>query len=293
MAGNYPDVPGHRMAYDLDGTQVYEVSNSANVTQVSAANLANGNAETGTNLYGFTTNSNRRFAMIFPEKRDVVGVYVQGSFNASTGQSSLYPFESSVDTTNGIDGTWVQVLPGATSALGYLVVGAAGAYRNNITAVSCPGVKALRFGATTSGSAEAHYLDIFHVYGSLTAGENPDRLELWHPTLDQRVGAAYFDWGDARRGTSATRTFRVKNLSSTLTANNIVVSLSALTDTTPSNLSQHSLSADGITFGSTASAGTLAPGGISQVLTIKRDTNGSAVLSLWALRIKAAAASWS
>jgi hypothetical protein len=135
-------------------------------------------------------------------------------------------------------------------------------------------------------------MQAFHVFGRIAAGENPNRLEIWHPTLDQRISAAALDWGNVQRASSANLTFRVKNRSATLSANGVTLSLDSLTDASPSFLSAHQVSADGTNFASTASAGTLAPGAISGVMTLRRTVPSNAVLGIWAARLKAVAASW-
>jgi len=166
-------------------------------------------------------------------------------------------------------------------------------YRTVITTPSAvaAGVKAVRFSIHQNGGDDVHIGSV-HLYGKTTTGQNPNRLALWHPTLNQPVEAAYFDWGDAGQGTTADRPFRVKNLSATLSANSITCSTDALTDTSPTVLSQHTLS-NGGSFASTASAGTLAAGAISGVLTLRRTLSSSAVMGLWALRVNAVATSWS
>ncbi len=115
---------------------------------------------------------------------------------------------------------------------------------------------------------------------------------MWNPSTDERVGPAHFDWGDAPRSSSADKTFRIKNLSGTLTANDVSVSLNALTDTTPSVPGQHLISYDGGPFQAQVDIGDLGPGAISDVLTLRRVTPDNAVLSLWSFRIFAAADSW-
>jgi hypothetical protein len=124
-----------------------------------------------------------------------------------------------------------------------------------------------------------------HLYGEPAPGENPNRLALWHPTLDQRVTPAYFDWGNVPRSSSADRLFRVKNVSSTLTASSVRVAMEALTDTTPSVPGQHSISSDGTTFLAQVNIGSLSPGAISGPLTLRRVIPSNAVLSLWSFRV--------
>lgn len=283
MAGNYPDVPGYRMAIDRDGSTVVFISSTNIITQLTPAQVT-ASVNEGTDAYVLSS-SGGQLVVIFPELRDLVGYFMQNNDNTSRGASGGWnSIQVSTDTTNGLDGTWTTI---ATNVLIGQNNTTVPQYRTGITTTSQLGIKAIKGNINTGGNLTA-----LHLYGSIASGQNPNRLALWHPTLDQQITAAYFDWGDVKQGTSATTTFRVKNLSSTLTANSITLSLSALTDTSPTNVSQHTLSSDGITFSATASAGTLAPGTISGVMSLRRSLSNSAALSLWALRVTAVAGSW-
>jgi len=223
---------------------------------------------------------------MFPELRDVTNWYATGAGQAfGTTWQGLW-VDSSVDTTNGLNGTWVNryANPAGWYSAGQPINPG---YRFPTAVAAATGVKAIKF------RGNLYAWGAIHLYGVITTGQNPDRLALWHPTLDAQVGAAYFDWGSALRGTTADLTFRVKNLSATLSANTITCSVDALTDTAPTVVGQHTLSADAITFAATASAGTLAPSTISGIMTLRRTTASNAALALWALRVNAAAASWS
>jgi hypothetical protein len=277
MAGNYVDYPSYRMPYDRDGTQVYKITSSNVITAVSAANILIMNNENSDSYAPGGYSNLDKIAFIFPELRDLDGYFIIGP---STIQAA-----TSADTTNGVDGTWTNL--GASTSP---TVGVIPGFRTSInTSAAAAGIKAIRFAFTG-------YEDIngLHLFGKITAGQNPNRLILWHPTLDQRAGAAYFDWGDVRRSAAATdRTFRVKNNSSTLTANGVSVSFDVLSDASPTLLAgQHSLSLDGTTFTNTVTIGALAPGAISGTVTVRRTMSATAALSLWALRVVSSATSW-
>lgn len=162
-------------------------------------------------------------------------------------------------------------------------------YRASITPYTLTGVKGIRLGFS-SGTFTCSVRG-WHIYGTITTGIDLDRLELWHPTLDERVSGAYFDWGDAQRTTNATKTFRVKNLSPTLTANSIDITFQTLTDSTPTYVSMHTFS-DGGAYAGTINIGNLAPGATSGIITIRRDFPANAPLGLWAGRINTTAGSW-
>ena len=278
MAGNYPDVPGPRLAYDRDGSIGF-YNDGGVISLMSPSDLATINDESTSQIGDNTT---RVYGLIFPELRDLKGYYFSSS---SGGDEPIRAVETSVNTTNGIDGTWVSRIGGsAVQSYGPVVPD----YRI-ITSVTWDGIKGIRW---TAGRAQR----AAHFFGNITAGETPDRLRLWHPTLNQALDdsavspdGAYFDWGNVPQGTTQDRTFRVKNNSSTKTASTITVSLESLTPAGTPDV--HTLS-DGGSFGSTVSIASLAPGAISGVLTLRRTTPTGATLGVWVSRIIAAATTW-
>lgn len=290
MTGNYPDPPGPRMAYDKDGSQGYlaTVTTLGSVSAITRALTATEMADLNDENLALTTipdaggyNSNC-VILIFPQLRDLIGVF--GYFGNNVSPS----MQVSPDTTNGIDGTWSA--PGLPDQSGHSNVPS---MRTAIAGVSASGIKAVRFFAASAPTGTTGWHTI-HLYGEISAGASPDRLSFWHPALDQSLALtpAYFDWGDRPRNTSATKDFRIKNRSTTLTASTITVGVEALTDPSPSIVGMHSLSADGTTFASTLSIASLAPGEISPVLTVKQDISASAALSLWNQRLYATVGGW-
>jgi len=285
MAGNYPDAPSWRMAYDRDGTQGYLISSTGVITQLTSGNLATLNDE-GESYLTVTNGSPSSVVFIFPELRDVDALFYCHLLASPFAVPTTMTVAVSVNTTNGLDGTW--------STIGTVVppkVAVKPAYRTGILSSTALAVRAVKFTAVNGGGASWDASAI-HLYGEPAPGENPNRLALWHPTLDQRVTAAYFDWGNVPRSSSADRTFRVKNLSASLTGSSIRVAMEALTDSTPSLPGWHSLSMDGTTFLAQVTIGTLAPGAISGVLTLRRITPSNAALSLYSMRVFAEATGW-
>ena len=164
--------------------------------------------------------------------------------------------------------------------------------------INISGVKALKINASRGGGSGAAALLNFHIYGGIALGQNDDRLRMWHPTLDQPLdtndstSGSHLDWGDVVRGTSADKTFRIKNQSSTLTANSIAISTEVLTNTSPDIASQITYSSGGA-FSTSINIGNLAARGISPLITVRKITLSNATLSLWWLRTLAEATSWS
>jgi hypothetical protein len=265
------------MAYDRDGTQGYTIDAANVIAQMTSTQIANLNDESGATGAPFAP----YVVLYFPERRDLVAWWIDTS-----AVFLVAALEVSTNTTNGLDGTWTQVgpnvpVPSHPSVAPY--------YRDGIISATSLGIKALRI--KLAGALGG--FSTLHLYGNPSAGQNPNRLAIWHPTTDTHVTGPYFDWGDVPRSSSQDRTFRVKNLSPTLNAVGIGLGLEALTDTAPSVPGQHTLSTDGTTFTATISISDLAPGGISPVLTMRRVTPTNATLGTWAGRLFAQATSWS
>lgn len=283
MAGSYPDAPGPRMALDLDGSVAVKISSTGVITTCTTTERQNTQDESvGTYVqlpssYGVDT----ALVWIFPELRDFDGYHIYGS---TVGGVVGWAIEWSADTTTGLDGTWTLV----ESMSGPYYATVTTDPHRTVTAASISGARAVR--ARSTGANGLYRIYSFHLYGTPSA--TSDRLALWHPTLDEPVDGAYFDWGDVPQNTSETRQFRIKNLSTTLTATTITLSTSALTNASPSLLTQHTFSTDGSTYGSTATIASLDPEGISSVCYLQRILGPTAQLGLWALRMSVQAASW-
>lgn len=277
MAGFYPDVPGARIPYDVDGTIWYNVGGAPPPSVISAANVKNMNDESNTNLS--SPQDGGTIMCMFPALRDITHMFVL--CHASTVSTQI-----SADTTNGIDGTWVAgpTFPSRTSQ------NVNPLYRTAIDAVNLTGVKAMKF-SFNFGGAYTSNIKAIHMYGNWSSLN--DFLFGWHPTLDQELIGADLDFGDAMQGTTATKTFRIKNFSSTQTANDVIISDEALTNATPDIPTQYDYSLDGTTFSQTVTIPTIAPNGISPVVTLRRNTATNAALGLHALRIRAVPTSWS
>ena len=267
MSGVYADVPNHRIAYDADGSICWFYASSVATSVMSQAQVNILNNENDDYIDGSA--SDVRCFIFFPQPYDITGVHV--NVDASSGWLAEY----SLNTSNGVDGTWTSF--GATANSG----SASPVYRTSIQAVSLTAVKAIRFG--TWGPVW-NRLRSFHVYGTPNAS-SAKQLRLWHPTTDTALGGAYFDQGDILRSTTATQQFRLKNISS-MTASSITLTTEALTDFSPTFNSQHQLSTDNSSFSNSISISNLSAGSISPILYMKRTTSASAVVGLYDGRIK-------
>jgi len=285
MAGNYPDAPSWRMAHDRDGTQWLSIDVQNIVQQFTAGQIAALNDEHETDPVTLAAGQLLRVVAIFPELRDVdgwfIGIDPLGAMAASV--------ETSKDTTNGLDGTWTTLATDARPHSGAPKPG----YRSAIRGATALAVRAIRFTLTAGGSQGGRYrVHTLHIYGEPAPGENLDRLELWHPTLDEKAGPTLFDWGNVPRGSSDDRPFRVKNLSATKTARQTRVAMEVATDAAPSVPGWHLLSYNGGTFLAQVNIGDLAPGAISAPVVLRRVTPTNAALSLWTFRVFAESTDW-
>jgi hypothetical protein len=288
VAGTYPDVPGRRMAYDRDGTVGFTIDAANNVVQLDDASMRAGNDESNSIMArvdeGF--HPGLWVGVLFPELRDLSGFYLGYSGYGPAGP--LLHLQYSTNSTSGLDGTWATWgadPPPQTPNV-------SPDYRVSVNAASLSGVRGVRVYIPPTFSSGINNLLAIHLYGQPATGQAPNRLRIWHPTLDQEVTGPYFDWGDVARGTSASRDFRVKNFSGTQTAHSVEVLLETLTDAVPSVVSQHTLTYHGSSPAVSVNIGDLGPNAASDVLTVARFTPTNAQLSAWALRIIAAAGSW-
>lgn len=277
MSGNYPDAPGNRIPYDIDGTVGVAINSSNIITQLTQTQLNALNDESDTTSVTPSTASGS-FALLFSSPQTINGTWISCVNNGITMSYSL-------DTTTGVDGTW-SAIPGWTwSAINNQPTSPN--YRSVNTFTPISDVVGLKLGHGSSNP-----LNTFHVYGYNT--NTLDKLEFWHPTLDQPLyqTPALLDFGDIPRSATYTKTVRLKNLSSTLTASGITVSLTALTDS--GHLAEMSLLYDSGSYATTATCEDLAPGAISASLfTVKFAPTSTSALSVWNQRLLATATSWS
>jgi hypothetical protein len=274
------------MAYDRDGSVGFFLSDSGTVAELTETQMKYMNDETNNEVLEVRAwNSGGvggYVGLIFPEQRNVVGVWVH-MLESDDGPGSM---QVSSDTTTGQDGLWTSY-----GGFGWNTSAKPG-YRTNITATVANGIQGIRFYIGNGGLSNHKRLSGFHVYGAVVPGTDSDRLRFWHPTLDEEVPGHYFDWGNVPRATTLIREFRIKNVHPTLTAVGVGTTFEALTEASPTLASQHDFSTNGIVWSASASIGTLAPGQVSDVAYFRRNTSATAALSVWSGRIIASASSY-
>ena len=279
MAGSYPDVPGPRIMYDLDGTNVYwHVGAFDPPIQLTSAQISTMNDESDSTYFTMEAGLEWRYLVfIFP-----VAMTIKGIFTATNDQVGIV--EYSTDSTNGMDGSWstlVSNMPDYTTNYPY--------YRSDIQTLNVNNIKSIRLYCGTWFGLEVKSV---HLYGYPTSSTGT-RLEFWKTDESARLDPAAFDFGDTPQGSTASVAFKVKNVSSTLTANNVYIGIQVATDFSPSLYSQYTVNSNGGPFDQTASVGGIAPSSFSPTCILKRNTSASGALGLHALRVNAYASSFS
>lgn len=263
MAGTFPDVPGHRFMYDQDGSVFLTSPVSATSPLTVADPMLLNDEDLSDNIGSGTGNGGyREFVLAFPEARDITGMFVSYLNAASSIQYSY-----SLDTTDGSDGTWtaLAVIGGTGNAVNPQM-------RTAIQPLSLSGVKGIKIRGTSVGSSNSLFLQVWHVYGSVPITGSPERIEFWQPAADSILDKAGLDFGDMALGSTKTKTFRVKNLSTTKTATGVVISANNLSGGTANDamITGLEFSLDGTTWETSVTIPSIAPEAISGVVTIRR-----------------------
>jgi hypothetical protein len=271
---SYPVIPYRRIPYDIDGTSVgYRVEqNKLSGTSalglgvskwLASADMVNLNSYKKSKLifeigsYSFTSlYGNIAMWFVFPEERNVAGFV--GLFGTSTIDNTLVlphgcVVQGSRDSTNGMDGTWETA---SLTGLNYSFGTDAWRYITK-TSFSTP-IKAFRIiFYVNNNQYYATALYGFHLYGSKATGQTPD--DIIFCDQDGVEITSDVDWGDVSEGTTQTKSFYIKNVS-TKTANNINIDITSDNFTIGTNQA---------TWGTSVNIATLAPGQISQPLYTK------------------------
>lgn len=228
----YQTISSRRMPYDIDGTEIgfRSMERLDNISQIIGNGLENWLDSTSKSNLNKEDRSQSwwvgdyrwggAFWFFFPELREVNNIGFQwSSTTVCTFVSHL--IQGSADSTNGVDGTWetgVYSIPPANTDMDH--------WRSKIFTISFSGpVKALRIGfRETNPQFNALNLCGIHIYGFKYAGETQDDILF----VDSNTGVeltSLMDWGDRPEGTSMFKQLKIKNASSTKTANNINLQL--------------------------------------------------------------------
>lgn len=293
----YAVAPGTRCAYDIDGSIVvceqpgyvapYTLPTAAatGINGLKLGNINSGNNWTRDIRVG-------RITVVFPEPRNLRGLYVRHFWKYPEG--GTFKVLTSADTTDGQGGTWTEQ---GTYLSGWLGVGVeADAGYRTVLPFTVDGIRAVRLDAAPSGprtdNDPTSINMLLHVYADTPAASSGDRLQPWHPTLDQPIAAGDLDVGSVSRGSTVDRTFRVKNTSATLTATGVSLAPEVLHDSTPPAADMLTLSADGVAFSSPLALPDLAPGALTSVLTARLAVSPTSTIEPHAPRLVPTVTAW-
>lgn len=276
----YPTAPGHRIAWDDDGTVAGHRNNTTGgtLTEWTAGAMAELNDEDSVaqTIPGSPGTSDQiSMWFVFPELRELDGIFLRGQ---AANQFGLV--ESSADTTNGLDGTWATLIAAYDDS-------AAGTtydlYRSPVT-VSVSSKRGVRALFVNPG---ADSLESMHLYGEISAGETPDRLIF----IDELTGLQFVlpkDYGDIPRGSARDFEWRLKNNSTVAgnnkTINTIGISVEALY---LNSAAWYTFSIGGDSFASTKSITSLAPEASSALIVCRQIIPVAEVLDKHVARIQA------
>lgn len=281
MTGAYPDMPAPRIEYDRDGSGYMSYDGSIiTIRSTAQAIILNDETLDSSSQENFPAGTNSFLGVVFAQTMDIKGIYYRGT--AVTGSIQA---QYSGDTTNGQDGSWSNITTATTT------LPASAQYRTIFatTLNAVKGVRLVRTGGT--GGTVAYGL---HLYGYRTSMVG-NFLEMWHPTLDQAFALtpAIHDLGD--RGLMSgicSFNFRVKNCSTTLTAQGIGLTRECIIDASPSILLINDMNYNGGAYANSLAIGNLAPGAISSVINTRFNVGAPGPPGLFAPRIIAAATAW-
>ncbi len=291
MAGSYPDNPKRRFAYDDDATVVLVVKNIGGSTSpgvppgipylnASVAEMQNLNDEDHASFYGRTTvNATVFVTMLFPEKREIDGLYHVTGGDAS---GASHTAAKSENTTNGYDGTWVDLALADLHNVSWV----ADHYRDNIESQAESNVLGLMFKVSGNPFSEHR---LIHVFGTQTAGGTPDRLIFLDPDNADAEFTKPLDFGDVPRGQTQTDTFKVKNNSSTASANTVQVTGEDLFGGAGA---WYEFSDDDVVYTATLGLGNISAAG-SKLVYVRQVVPDAQTPGVYVARVKANQASWS
>lgn len=289
----YPALPtARRIHYEIDGSIVgwngSGVGFSGGMVNIaSAAQMLALNEETPTvdsTLFvvsGGTLNS--CVYVLFSELKDL-SFFMHRMTGGSSGTYTA--IQGSTNTTTGVDGTWNTIGTGAGTAQ---ATGSGDWWRSTAPQAltsNNTGLIGVRFGVGQNLS-NYNFKNVY-LWGAKSSGQTPNDI-LFLQADGVTEWTSDDDWGDVQSTAGfVTHTYYVKNASASLTANSVTVKSNG------SDTGQWTVSLDNITFGSTVSVGSLAPGA-TQIIYVKYTPVALAggVLRPYAAFIEADVVSWS
>ena len=303
MAGSYPDVPASRMAYDAENVVVLvdtampegslPGAQPSNPVVMDPADVAHINDESAATAFVGAPGSPTWIGFVFPEKRNLDGIHV----NVSGTIAEYSWIMVSEDTTNGIDGTWEQVV----SLDAFWDDHAADFYRRpgviqiiadtDIAGIG-DAVTGVAIYVETAGSAAQNVISL-HLYGNISVGQTADRLafidaeyvniDVPEDEFTKPVFVKPLDFGDVPRGQTQVRQVILKNLSEAVTLDDVELSVEALTGASDA---WYEFSFDDEAYTPTLAFGDMGPGE-ERLFYVRQAVLDTEPLGVEAARIKA------
>jgi len=268
------------MACDADGCiGVIRRSDGADAAgEIAASSMTTLQSEDGGSFsWGASTKGGYIF-IIFPELREFDGIFMSADVASAFSQVS-----SSGDTTNSWDGTWTQRIANFDDSAGPSL----DAYRDGITSTAVSNVRGVRSLDPRTGGALKRVV-AFHIYGTIAAGETPDRL-LWVDNDDDLEFSLPQDYGDIPRGSAEDHVVYLTNNSASLSAGTVQVTAEDLYGGSGAWYTFD----DGTGFSATkALAASISNGANSPNITIRRITPDAETLGVHAGRAYVSVGSW-
>ena len=264
----YPTLPGRRFEYDVGGGSVYYGNDTNEITTALTTEqmaLLNGIGNTSAVISRDVTLSEviRTVWVFLPERYVIAGLGMIHKLSTS-GDGCSISVAGSADSTNGLDGTWINAtLPNGSVPVNMIDDDV---WRDSIQPCTfSEAIKVLRvryFSSYGGIGGSRVYIYALHIYGVKAAGEVPDDILFLD---DDASGDPEFirdlDFGDRPEGTTVTHRIKLLNSSTTKIANNLTLSLIDV---------DFSFSMDeGATWVTGATITSLAPQGTSSSILIK------------------------
>lgn len=264
----YTEINSRRIPYDIDGTEIgIRTADSSSLTNSTILALGVASWYTQTQKSNLNLSSEASIAyeisgafpkggiwFFFPEKKEITSFGWNFSHESFAAPTIL--LQGSLDSTNGIDGTWeTAVITGYTANIN------ADLWRRNIATVSfSEPKKIIRFGISNPSNTKAS-IKCLHIYGMKAAGETADDVIFCNQSGLENTSLN--DWGDVPEGTTQIKSFYLKNTSSKQ-ANGVNIQL---------NHSDFSISTDQANWGAVIDLQSLGSGQISQAIYVRLKLN--------------------
>ena len=264
----YPTLPGRRFEYDVGGGSVYYGNDTNEITTALTTEqmaLLNGIGNTSAVISRDVTLSEviRTVWVFLPERYVIAGLGMIHKLSTS-GDGCSISVAGSADSTNGLDGTWINAtLPNGSVPVNMIDDDV---WRDSIQPCTfSEAIKVLRvryFSSYGGIGGSRVYIYALHIYGVKAAGEVPDDILFLD---DDASGDPEFirdlDFGDRPEGTTVTHRIKLLNSSTTKIANNLTLSLIDVAFTFSMD--------EGATWVTGATITSLAPQGTSSSILIK------------------------